>query len=125
MGAKNTRLNLKGMVCMKSAFIALGGMLMSLQLMASGSVLISGKEIKSRDHLHTYLAKQLNFPTYYGKNLDSLYDVLSADYANQTVIKIKFLSILKSKLGADYIDALIQVIMDASEDNPRIVLVLE
>lgn len=110
---------------MKSAFIALSGLLMSFQLMASGSVLISGKEIKSRDHLHTFLAKQLNLPTYYGKNLDSLYDVLSADYASQTIIKIKFLSILKSRLGADYIDALIQVIMDASEDNPRIVLLLE
>jgi len=110
---------------MKNALIALGGMLMSFQLMASGSVLINGKEIKSRDHLHTYLAKQLNFPSYYGKNLDSLYDVLSTDYKGQTVIKIKFLGILKSKLGADYTDALIQVIMDASEDNPRIVLLLE
>ena len=125
MGAKSTRYKLKGVVFMKSAFIALGGLLMSFQLMAAGSVLISGKEIKSRDHLHTYLAKQLNFPNYYGKNLDSLYDVLSTDYSSQTVIKIKFLSILKSKLGADYIDALIQVIMDASEDNPKIVLLLE
>lgn len=110
---------------MRSALVAIGGLLMSFQLMAAGSVLINGKEIKSRDHLHTYLAKQLNFPTYYGKNLDSLYDVLSSDYKAQTVIKIKFVSILKSKLGADYTDALIQVIMDASEDNPRIVLLLE
>lgn len=110
---------------MRSALIALSGMLMSFQLMASGSVLISGKEIKSRDHLHTFLAKQLKFPSYYGRNLDSLYDVLSTDFAAQTVIKIKFLSILKSKLGTDYTEALIQVILDASEDNPRIVLLLE
>lgn len=110
---------------MRNAFIALSGMLMSFQLMASGSVLISGKEIKSRDDLHNLIAKQLNFPTYYGRNLDSLYDVLSTDFTGQTVIKIKFLSILKSKLGEDYTDAFIQVIMDASEDNPRIILLLE
>ena len=110
---------------MKKAFIALGGMLMSFQIMAAGSVMINGKEIKSRDHLHTVLAKELSFPSYYGKNLDSLYDVLSTDFKGQTVIKIKFIQILKSKLGADYIEALIQVIMDASEDNPRIILLLE
>lgn len=110
---------------MKNALIAIGGLMMSFQLMAAGSVLINGKEIKSREHLHTHLARELNFPSYYGRNLDSLYDVLSTDYKGQTIIKIKFLSILKSKLGADYTEALIQAIMDAAEDNPRIVLLLE
>lgn len=110
---------------MRNTMVGLGAMLMSFQLMASGSVLINGKEIKSQDHLHTMLAKQLNFPNYYAKNLDSLYDVLSTDFSSQTIIKIKFLSILKSKLGADYTEALIQAIMDASEDNPKVVLLLE
>lgn len=110
---------------MRKAIIGLGAMFLSFQLMASGSVLINGKEIKSQDHLHTVLAKELNFPRYYAKNLDSLYDVLSTDFSSQTVIKIKFLSILKSKLGADYTEAFIQAIMDASEDNPKVVLLLE
>ena len=110
---------------MRKRMIALGGMLMSFQLLASGSILINGKEIKSQDHLHTLFAKQLNFPTSYGKNLDALYDVLSADVSGQTMIKFKSLSILKSKLGAEYTDAFIQAIMDASEDNPKIVLLLE
>ena len=124
-GRKSLESKLRLGVAMKKAFLALGGMLMSFQIMAAGSVMINGKEIKSRDHLHTVLAKELSFPSYYGKNLDSLYDVLSTDFKGQTVIKIKFIQILKSKLGADYIEALIQVIMDASEDNPRIVLLLE
>lgn len=110
---------------MKNAMIALGGLLLSFQVMASGSVLINGKEIKSQDHLHTTLARELNFPKNYGKNLDALYDTLSTDYSGQTIIKIKFVSILKSKLGHDYIEALIQAIMDASDDNPKVVLVLE
>lgn len=110
---------------MKNAWLALGGMLLSFQLLASGSVLINGKEIKSKEHLHNLLAKNLNFPSYYGRNLDSLYDVLSTDFSGQTVIKIKHLSILRSKLGPDYAEAFVQTIMDASEDNPKIILVLE
>jgi ribonuclease inhibitor len=110
---------------MRNTMVALSGMLMSFQVLASGSVLINGKEVKSQDHLHTMLAKQLNFPSHYGKTLDSLYDVLSTDYGGQTIIKIKSLGILRSKLGADYTDALIAAIQDASEDNPKVVLLVE
>lgn len=110
---------------MKKTAIALGGILMSFQLLASGSALINGKEIKSQDHLHTILAKQLNFPSHYGKNLDALYDTLSSDFSGQTIIKIKSIGILKSKLGQEYIEALIQAIQDASEDNPKVVLLIE
>lgn len=110
---------------MKKAVFTVGAMLMSFQVMASGSVLINGKEVKSLDHVHTMLAKQLNFSNSYGKNLDSLYDTLSTDLSNETVIKIKHLSILKSKLGADYTEGLIQAIQDASQDNPKVVLLLE
>jgi ribonuclease inhibitor len=110
---------------MKNTIIALGGMLMSFQVLASGSVLINGKEVKSQDHLHSILAKQLNFPSNYGKTLDSLYDVLSTDYGGQTIIKIKSLSILRSKLGSEYTDALITAIRDASDDNPKLVLLVE
>ena len=110
---------------MRNTMVALGGMFMSFQVLASGSVLINGKEVKSQDHLHSLLAKQLNFPNHYGKNLDSLYDVLSTDYGGQTVIKIKSLSILRSKLGAEYTDALIAAIRDASDDNPKLVLLVE
>ncbi|MDD4975204.1 MAG: barstar family protein [Bacteriovorax sp.] len=109
----------------KKALLALGGIFLSLQVMASGSVLISGKEIKSREQLHAIFAKQLNFPRFYAKTLDSLYDNLSSDYSGESVIKIKHVNLLKAKLGTDYIDAMIQAIMDAAEDNPRIILVLE
>lgn len=110
---------------LNKAVVALGGLLLSYQVMASGSVLINGKEIKSREQLHILLAKQLSFPGYYGKNLDSLYDVLSSDFTGDNIIKIKHVNMLKAKLGPEYIDGFIQAIMDASEDNPRIILVLE
>lgn len=107
------------------AVVLLSGILLSFQVMASGSAIIDGKEIKSRDQLHMLLAKQLSFPGYYGRNLDSLYDVLSSDYSGDSIIKIKHVNLLKVKLGGEYIDGFIQAIRDASEDNPRIILVLE
>jgi ribonuclease inhibitor len=110
---------------MRKAVIAISSLLMSLQLLASGSALINGKEVKSQDHLHTLLAKQLNFPKFYGKNLDALFEILSSDYSGQTVIKLKHLSFLKARLGPEYTEALIQAILDASEENPKVVLVLE
>ena len=110
---------------MKNAIVALSAMLLSFQVMASGSVLINGKEIKSQEHLHNTLAKELNFPRHYGKTLDALYDTLSTDFSGQTIIHIKYQSILRSKLGADYTDAFIQTIMDASDDNSKVILVLE
>lgn len=110
---------------MKNAIIAFSVAMMSFQVMASGTVLINGKEIKSQDQFHTVIAKQLNFPANYGKSVDALYETLSSDYSGQTIIKIKSLSILRNKLGADYIDGVIRNISDASEDNPKIVLLLE
>lgn len=109
----------------KKALLAFGGILLSFQLMASGSVLINGKEIKNRDQLHTLFARQLNFPRTYGKNLDALYENLSSDYAGESIIKIKHVNLLKAKLGTEYIDAMIQAIMDAAEENPHVILVLE
>ena len=110
---------------MKTAIAVGVSMLMSFQIMASGSALINGKEIKTQLDFHTELAKQLNFSKTYGKNLDSLYYALITGSENQNIIKIKHLSILKSKLGADNVEALIQIILDASQDNPKVVLLVE
>jgi ribonuclease inhibitor len=110
---------------MRNAIIACSAMMMSFQVMASSSVLINGKEVKSQDDLHKMIAKQLNFPNNYGKNLDALYDVLSTENSGQVVFKIKSVSILKSKIGSDYVDGVIRAITDASADNPKIVLLLE
>ena len=110
---------------LKKALLALSGILLSFQVLASGSVLINGKEIKNREQLHAIFAKQLNFNHLYGKTLDSLYENLSTDYSGDCIIKIKNVNLLKAKLGTDYIEAIIQAIMDASEDNPHVILVLE
>jgi RNAse (barnase) inhibitor barstar len=101
------------------------GLLFSFQVLASGTVLINGKDVKNREFFHSLIAKQLNFPQYYTKTSDSLYDILSSDFGGGSIIKFKYLNILKAKLGSDYIEGMIQAIENASVDNSRIVLLLE
>ena len=40
-------------------------------------VLIRGIDFESTEEIHDYIAEELSFPSYYGKNLDALYDVLT------------------------------------------------
>lgn len=67
---------------------------------------LDGKLIKKDGH--DYLKKSLNFPDYYGKNLDALYDCLT-DIGVDTVI------VLKNK---DYVSyEIVDTFIDASEKN--------
>ncbi len=40
-------------------------------------IILEGKRLKGREETHDYLARMLEFPEYYGRNLDALYDCLS------------------------------------------------
>jgi ribonuclease inhibitor len=41
------------------------------------TIRIKGSELKSIKELHMFLKKELEFPSYYGGNLDALWDLLS------------------------------------------------
>lgn len=110
---------------MKKLLGFLFAMIFSVSAFASGSVQLNGKLIKNREELHTVIAKGLNFPSYYGKNLDALYDILVSDFSGETIIKIKHLNFLRQRLGNTYTQAFLEVIGEASETNPRVILVLE
>ena len=105
----------------KKTIIMLLVFVFSFQVIASGAIIINGKEIKNRDQLHALFSKKL----INGKNFDSLYETLSTDYSGDSIIKINHVNLLKAKLGSEYIDAKIQAIMDAAADNPHVILVLE
>lgn len=78
--------------------------------------------INQKAELHEYIAKELSFPEYYGKNLDALYDVLS-DINEETLIEIENFEKLKEKFGT-YAEAFLDVLHDASEENEKIKYVL-
>ena len=78
--------------------------------------------INQKAELHEYIAKELSFPEYYGKNLDALYDVLS-DINEETLIEIENFEKLKEKFGT-YAEAFLDVLHDASEENEKIKYIL-
>ena len=79
---------------------------------------IDGKQITTRDELHKVISEGLNFPQWYGKNLDALHDCLT-DLAEEAIIEIADFDDMKAALG-DYADSLAQVIKDSAEENRKI-----
>ena len=110
---------------MKKAIIAIVMIMVSINSFATGTVLINGRSIKSKDDLQLALIKNLNLPKYNGKSLESLSDYLVMDSNGEYIIKVKNVEILKARLGVEYVNNLLQVITDASEENPKLILVLE
>ena len=76
---------------------------------------ILGREIADKDELHGSIAQQLDFPDYYGGNLDALYDVLSTS-AEPCRIIIMDREDLSRHLG-DYFRRFLRVLLDVSLEN--------
>lgn len=66
---------------------------------------IDALNLRRKKEAHDYLAEVFNFPDYYGKNLDALYDCLSE-------MKIKKITVLNSDEGKYYYHSVLEVIED-------------
>ena len=80
--------------------------------------ILDGEIIKDREMLHDTLAEALEFPDWYGRNLDALHDCLT-DIREETEFRIQNAGALANHLGS-YASALKKVICAASEENERI-----
>ena len=78
-------------------------------------VTLSGNRIKTKDALHAFLAKKLNFPDYYGKNLDALHDCLGA-YRTPLHITVTYTEQIKENLGS-YGETFLQLLHNITEKN--------
>ena len=74
-------------------------------------ITINCATIASMAEIHEILARELNFPQWYGRNLDALHDCLT-DLSADTAI------ILADAAKAD--PRLIAVLRDASGENPHL-----
>ena len=54
--------------------------------------------IETKLQLHEYIAKELSFPEYYGKNLDALYDLLT-ERREETLIELINFEKLRKTFG--------------------------
>lgn len=80
-----------------------------------------GRNIPDKATLHRALAEQLDFPPYYGCNLDALYDVLTA-VSEEHEIHIGDKYILREHLGG-YFTLFCHALEDIHEDNPAVTVV--
>lgn len=84
------------------------------------TIIINGSEMTSKERAHEYLKDMLNFPEYYGKNLDALSDLLNEKTAPVEIKLINSLDIVK--LLGPYGNSLLDVFKDVSIENGNIIL---
>lgn len=80
---------------------------------------LDGKEIRDRKQLHDTLAMELQFPVWYGANLDALYDCLT-DIHIETRLTVLHSGELRENLGP-YADKLLYVLRQTARENPQFI----
>ena len=68
-------------------------------------ITIDALKLNDREEAHDYLAETFSFPSYYGKNLDALYDCLSE-------MSIEKITIINSSEGENYYFSVLDVFND-------------
>lgn len=87
-------------------------------------VVFDSSHVERLDQLHSELSRSLDFPDYYGANLDALYDCLSGDIALPLRIIWKNYNITRSKLGKD-VEKVLKVMKDFAKEEPDFTLEVE
>ena len=79
--------------------------------------------IEDRDHFHTAMAEALEFPGWYGKNLDALHDCLT-EVSDSTQIVFHSWNHLEETLGR-CASALQRAMTHAQKENPCIEILFD
>ena len=87
------------------------------------TVILEGSRMIDRVAVHNHLAERLQLPSYYGRNLDALYDVL-AELGEETTIILRDPALVAEQLGK-YGEALLNAMQEAAEENPKLSITLE
>jgi len=73
------------------------------------------RQMEDREHLHDYLAQTLEFPSWYGRNLDALYDML----CDQLPVCLIF---DHTEVLETYGQTALEIFRDAAKQNPGLEL---
>jgi len=79
-------------------------------------VIVEGKDIETEQMLHNFLKDKLGFPSYYGMNLDALWDCITGHIALPIKIVWKDIEESKKKLGSQLVDDIIVLLEDAKKE---------
>jgi len=78
-------------------------------------------QMTDRASAHAYLARALDFPDWYGSNLDALYDMLTGHIPP---MKLELLHPWELEVMGEYGHSLLDTMQDAAIDNPDLELIL-
>jgi len=78
-------------------------------------LLLDAAPLHTREQLHDAFRTLFAFPDWYGRNLDALYDLLTA--CRDTRLTVRHTEQLMVNLGR-YGELLLRVLSNAAEDNP-------
>ena len=87
------------------------------------AIILEGKAMVDRPGAHSHLAQRLDLPTYYGRNLDALYDVLT-EIGTDTELILEDPAAVVENLGK-YGEALLGTMQEAAEENPHLIITLK
>ena len=86
------------------------------------AIMLDGKAMVDRPAAHSHLAQRLDLPTYYGRNLDALYDVLT-EIGTDTELILEDPAAVVENLGK-YGESLLSTMQEAAEENPHLIITL-
>lgn len=86
-------------------------------------VVLDGSLMTDRNTVHDLLLEKLPLPAYYGRNLDALYDFLTA-CPDPLEIEVTNTSAMMELLG-DYAQALLDTLRDACAENPKVSMTID
>ena len=79
-------------------------------------VIVDCENLIQKKKAHLYLAQMLDFPEYYGKNLDALFDCLTE--MSDCTITLEKAEFLRDGYGAK----VLKVMRDAVRENPGLII---
>ena len=82
------------------------------------TIVLDGAEMTSRQSMHDHLARRLELPDYYGRNLDALYDVFTGELHDVRIF-FRGESVAEENLGG-YFSMFKTMCQEASEQNPEL-----
>ena len=86
-------------------------------------LILNGQKITTREELHKQMEQTLDFPEWYGGNLDALYDCLT-ELMQEMDIRVLHRDALEQNLG-DYAAKVLTVLQDAANANINIAVTIE
>ena len=84
---------------------------------------LDGRAMADRPAAHSHLVERLELPSWYGRNLDALYDVLT-DISRETELILRDPGAVAEQLGR-YGEALLDTLREAAESNPYLTVTLK